>query len=177
MDNIGFIPSLMQYDPKNIYFEAINGQLIITAQGGISLIRYNIKDQVRIITHQTVVDILKSFGLYEKLKEIADKWDYPLVALYGRTDIAVTFYAINIYPENIKAGIEDKPFSKSLTGKFVANVQTSEDQIEQILIVIFELAPNIEPCITLSETVKNALFNSLISLNGEFRKLYNSIKK
>jgi phenylacetate-CoA ligase len=173
--DIGFIPSLVQFDPDFIYFELINEQLAFTTDSGIPLIRYDIKDKGSIINQNELVLILKKFGFYEEAKNLLKKWRYPMVALFGRSDVAVTFYALNIYPENIKAAIEQSNLLSKLTGKFIARVETNEDQTLQKLIINFETLENVFVDDNLVGDTKRLVFENLTRLNTEYRKLHNAI--
>lgn len=171
----GFIPSLIQFDPNIIYFELIDGQLVFTANTGIPLIRYNIQDRGLIIEIKKIIEISKKFGFYDQISDYINKWNYPLVALFGRSDVAVTFYALNIYPENIKLASEKKVFLNKLTGKFLARVDFDETQTIQTLIISFELSEGVNTTEEIKTEMQKILVESLISSNAEYRKLYNAI--
>ncbi|MDQ5931240.1 MAG: hypothetical protein QG674_406 [Patescibacteria group bacterium] len=173
--DIGFVPSLVQFDPNVIYFELINGRLAFTVDSGIPLVRYDIKDKGTIITQNKVVSILKKFDLYDEAKDYLKAWPCPMVALFGRSDVAVTFYALNIYPENIKAAVEQSNLLSKLTSKFIARVETNEDQTVQKLIINFETLENIIVNDDLIEETKSSVFENLTRLNTEYRKLHNAI--
>lgn len=173
--DIGFIPSLVQFDPDVIYFELIDEQLAFTIDSGIPLIRYDIKDKGLVINQNKIISVLKKFGLYKEAKVFLNKWSYPMVALFGRSDVAVTFYALNIYPENIKAAVEQSNLLLKLTGKFIARVETNEDQTLQKLIINFETLENIIVDTKLIEETKKLVFENLTRLNTEYRKLHNAI--
>lgn len=173
--DIGFIPSLVQFNPETVYFELINERLAFTTDTGIPLVRYDIKDKGRVITVPTVVALLKKFGFYDEAKKYVRAWPNPMVALFGRSDVAVTFYALNIYPENIKAAVEQSSLLSKLTGKFVARVESIEDQTVQKLILNFETLEGISADEALIQETKKAVFENLTRLNAEYRKLHNAI--
>ncbi len=173
--DIGFVPSLVQFDPDAIYFELINEQLAFTTDSGIPLIRYDIKDKGSVINQTKIVSVLKKFNLYDEAEHFLKKWPYPMVALFGRSDVAVTFYALNIYPENIKAAVEQSGLLSKLTGKFIARVESNEDQTVQKLIINFETLENIIVNDNLIEETKSSVFENLTHLNTEYRKLHNAI--
>jgi phenylacetate-CoA ligase len=100
-----------------------------------------------------------------------------ILILKGRNDVSVTFYALNIYPENIKAGLEDDSLKDIVTGKYVAKVQHSKNFVDQKLVIEVELQENVEPTDMHVLLVKNSISNSLIHLNAEYRKLLASIQE
>ena len=94
------------------------------------------------------------------------------IAVKGRTDVAVTFYALNIFPENIRAVVEDRRTSKYLSGNFITYNKTSHNQRTQKLHVEFELAKNIKPSKKIQNMVKQSVVENFTRMNMEFRKLY-----
>jgi len=89
--------------------------------------------------------------------------------------VAVTFYALNVYPENIKAGLEDDRISKYVTGKFIAFSKNTNRQRGQKLIIKIELKRGIELSRSVRELIKLSIFENLMKLNAEYRKLHNSL--
>src|SRR3989344_3595939 len=87
------LPALVQYDPDDTYFEEIDGELVITAPMAIPLVRYNIHDRGKIISHIAMKDLLIRYGLIGKAGDNLKDWELPFIVLKGRTDVAVTFYA------------------------------------------------------------------------------------
>ncbi|MFA6000141.1 MAG: hypothetical protein WC783_04155, partial [Candidatus Paceibacterota bacterium] len=172
---ITFMPTVVSYYPDQTFFELVNGQLIFTTQTGIPLIRYNIKDHGLLLSEEYVVSLLKKHDLYKKLPGDLKKWKNPLIVLKGRNDVSVTFYALNIYPENLKAGLEDDTVLSLVTGKYIARTEQSKNFREQVFYIDVELKPHITPTIKIKEIISDAIFRHLLELNSEYRKLFNSI--
>lgn len=168
------LPSLVQYDPENIYVEEINGELIITAKAAIPLIRYNIHDKGRAVSYEAIKNILKKYGLYKKAQKYGlNKWRLPFIIINGRTDVAATIYGLNIYPENIRSGVTDKRISKLLSGNFI--VYKKNKAKNQKLCVKLELAKNLKLEKKELKLAQKVIMENLLKLNAEFRKLYLSI--
>ena len=162
-------------NPK--YFESINGDIIFTTRAGMPLIRYNIHDSGKIFSLSEMKNILINHDKYYiQFNRLIEHWKLPFIFLLGRKDIAVTFYAVNIYPENIKAGLEDDEVWKYTSGKFVAVVNLINDQRIQKLIINVELNRRINPDRELNKLIKKKIIENLLSFNAEYRKLYASIK-
>lgn len=170
-----FIPTMIAYYPNQTFFELVNNELVFTTKAGIPLVRYNIKDHGLLLSNEYVISLLKKHKLHKKLSREVLKWKNPLIVLKGRNDVSVTFYALNIYPENIKAGLEDDMVLSLVTGKYITKIKQSKDFREQILHIEVELKPNIMPTEKIKQLVSGALFEHLIELNSEYRKLFNSI--
>ncbi|MBI2450751.1 MAG: phenylacetate--CoA ligase family protein [Parcubacteria group bacterium] len=175
---ISFIPTLVQYYPMEKFFESVNGKLIFTSAAGIPLIRYNIQDTGKLISYSEAMKLIREFGFEKEIKKRGlDKWKLPFLTLGGRKDVSVTFYALNIYPENIKSGLEDDFVSKYLSGKFIASTKSVNKGKNQKLIIKVELARNTEPTENIKELAEQIIFEHLLKLNIEYRKLYSSISK
>ncbi len=171
-----FIPSIVQYDERWVFFEVVSGEMIFSTNSGIPLVRYNIRDTGQVISHDDMRVVLKSYGfLVEACKFGFEKWKMPFIFLGSRADVATTFYALNIYPENIKAGLESKDVYKLVSGKFIAKSSLFYNGRDQKLIIEVELARNVKPSKSIENKIRNNLFDNLIKLNMEYRKLYRSI--
>ncbi len=170
------LPGLVQYHPDRIFFEEVNGELIFTTDTAAPLVRYNIRDTGNILPHNDMAGILRKHHLERAAKKHGlSAWKLPFLVLKGRTDVAVTFYALNIYPEHIKAGIEDRRVSRFLSGSFLAYNKTVNNNRTQKLFITVELAKGVRPTRELVRLAGRAIVENLIKLNIEFRKLYATI--
>ncbi len=161
-----FVPTLVRYYPEQVHIETIGDELAFTVSSGIPLVRYAIGDRGRLFSPNAVAPLVpKSLRVF----------DAPLVALLGRKDVAVTFYALNIYPENIKAGLEDKTVARAMSGKFVAKTVAAHGDRDQKLLITAELARGVRPSGALLRKAEKSVFNNLVRLNAEYRKLHQSI--
>jgi len=171
-----YIPTLVHYHPEVKFFEKVDGELLFTAKSGIPLVRYNIKDQGQLYEFSDVQKLLEAHGYGDDVKKQGlDRWKFPMLTLAGRKDVSVTFYALNVYPENIKAGLEDKLVSGFLTGKFIAQTKSLNHEKDQQLIIMAELARDIHPTKGRTKLLKEVIFQHLVKLNSEYRKLHASI--
>lgn len=170
----GTLPTFVQYNPKIRFLESVEGKIIFTVNNSLPLIRYGIKDEGRLIAFREIVKIL------ENNKTVLPKWakvypPLPFVALYGRPDVATMFYGLNIYPENIKHGLEQKNLAKYVTGKFIAKTQSDDKTQEQSLHIDVELKMGIRSNEKIKKAVFAAVFADLKKLNSEFNKLNQDI--
>ena len=170
------LPAIFQYKPDWVYFESFNGELVFTADSAIPLIRYNLHDLGRIIHVEELHKRLELEGLFSEAEKhgLLD-WKFPLLVKGGRTDVAVTFYALNIYPEHIRFGLESKKIKKYITGTFFAYTKSLNRGKEETLHIEVELKDKVRPSKTITNYIAQNLFDGLLRTNIEFRKLYNSI--
>ena len=166
------LPALVQYDPNHVYFEENNGELVFTADTAIPLIRYNIHDVGNVLSFAQVQSLLKKYGLLEPAKKLGlNEWRLPFLVKKGRTDVAVTFYALNIYPENINAIVNDKRISKYLSGNFLVYNKEVDNSKKQKLYLRFELAAGFGSNQKLLARINALAVEILTKLNIEYRKL------
>jgi len=150
--------NLFQYNPFLRYIESVKDELLFTSASGIPLIRYNLHDMGRIIS----LDQAKT--TFPKLKI---HWQLPFLALGGRSDYAVVFYAANIYPEHIRQALDFKPFLGKITGKFVMRKDYTK-KMEEFLEVNIELRKGIKQNSALQRTIQKHMFDHLQKVNMEY---------
>ena len=158
------LPALFQCHPYT-YLEDFNDEILVTVKSAIPLLRYNIHDLGRVISTK---ELSQNFKVKSRM---------PFVTKVGRTDVAVTFYALNIYPEQIRAAIEDKRISKLLTGNYLAYNEYDKVDKREKLIVQFELRDGVTASKDKLKVAQSVLVQYLLKLSSEYRKLTSVIKE
>ncbi|MEM1394868.1 MAG: phenylacetate--CoA ligase family protein [Cyanobacteria bacterium P01_H01_bin.150] len=178
------LPTLVQYDPMNRFFEVMDkevereknnregierGTLLFSGDNGIPLIRYNILDNGGIITYDAMFQFLSEWGFnpLETLSNSRGIRDLPFVFVFGRSNFTISYFGANIYPENIKVGLEQPVIRDWVTGKFVMQIQEDVDK-NSFLSVVVELAPEVEASEEKKQTVADSILVQLQRLNSEF---------
>ena len=177
--NASRITGVYQYDPLIRYFEHVeNDGLYLTSDSGVPLIRYDTRDTGGILHH---TELIGSDTRGTLLRDMARKarvdpnaWQMPLVYLYGRKDLSITLYALNIYVENIKHALETSSCASLLSGMFTMAVEHTETLDQQFVLTI-ELAIGSEPSASLVEKLTADIVSDLCSLNSEYAKLSASV--
>lgn len=155
-----------QYYPTSHFFEAAEGQLLLTYDAGLPLIRYATNDHGGVLPFEQARQLADG--------ELSSDWNLPMVYLFGRKNLSATLYAVNIYPENVKAALADPELSKSLSDKF--QIQTKHDAThDQFLEVTVELKPGITDSPELKKLAKQTIIQKLLELNSEYAKLHSAI--
>ncbi len=168
----GPLPSLVQYYPDRRYFESVDNELIFTARAGIALVRYNIHDTGGVLSYGDMTAaagepfeaIVRSHPLNTKA------WELPFLYLKGRKDFTVTIYAVNIYPENIRAALVDPKMRSWVTGKFTMATKYHGD-MDQYFEINIEMAKGLDPENDYLQIAKRTIVTKLNRLNAEFHKL------
>jgi phenylacetate-CoA ligase len=174
--NTPILPSLVQYYPDRRYFEAVDGELVFTANAGLPLIRYNIHDTGGILSYKEVITPVEPYFSQEiRERNIKTKpWQLPFIYLNGRKDFTVTIYAVNIYPENIKSALIDPKMRSWVTGKFTMMTKYHKD-MDQYFEINIELARGIKADAQYMQLAKDTVISKLRRLNAEYHKLYTAV--
>ena len=171
------LPGLFQYDEKDIVFEEENGELIITKDGTIPLVRYNIHDTGKILNNKDINKILKKYNLLAEAKKYKTKESGKLsfVVVNGRTDVAITYYALNIYPEHIQAGILSKSVAPFVTRNSLSYTREIGNTKKEKFYIEVELKDGVHISKEIKHKIKSSILSSLPKVNIEFSKLHNDM--
>jgi phenylacetate-CoA ligase len=169
-------PSIVQYDPRRRHFEEVNGDLVFTAMSGIPFIRYNIKDSGGVLSYkETIAPIEDRLKVAAKQHGVdIGKWRQPFLYLNGRKGFSASIYAVNIYPENIKAALIDRRVQRWVTGRFTMATQNYSD-MDQYFEINIELARDFVLKKQHQALIEEVILQKLMKLNAEFHKLRTAI--
>ena len=138
-------PTLAQYDPAYIAFTAADGEIALSADSLLPLVRYRIGDRGGVLGYAQVVAALRrhGFDVSRELKAAGIKRPpqrRPFVYVYERSDFAVSLYGATLFPEIVKDGLVDPAVSEWLTERFTMIVRYDDAQ-QQYLEVNLETRP------------------------------------
>lgn len=165
------LPTLVQYDPCDRFFEVQDGTLLFSGNNGIPLVRYHIADRGGLIPYNTMLEFLAAAGFdpVASLQQHGVRGNYslPFVYVFGRSDFTVSYFGANIYPENVTVGLEQPKIREWVTGKFVLQVKEDPDQ-NRYLSVVVELAPGVNDSEEKRHAIATSIHSQLLRLNSEF---------
>lgn len=163
------LPTLVQYDPLNRFFEEQDGTLLFSGDNGVPLIRYHIADTGGLFKFEELLSFLESKGFNPITALDADRNIYalPFVYVFGRSQFVVSYFGANLYPENISVGLEQNPVCEWVTGKFVMAEQFDTAQNASLKVTV-ELAPGIESSPEKQQIIAESIRHHLCRLNSEF---------
>jgi phenylacetate-CoA ligase len=171
-------PTLAQYLPEMFYFESDNGNLLCSAFSGLPLFRYDLKDRGGILSMKEVFGQAKAAGVdldrevrANKLKDTI--WNLPFVYLYERSDMVVSWYGGNIYPEHVREAHLDKTISKYLTGKFSMQLVYGKNH-NPVLEINSELKPNTKNLKKIVKELGDNIIKTFLKRNSEYRVLHSN---
>ena len=172
-------PTLAQYNPEHIEFEASSGEILLSANTAMPLIRYAVGDHggvleyahIKQIMHRYNIDLelqLKELGIqrYANLKQ-------PFIYVYERSDLSVTLHGIIIYPEFIKECLLANNMAKNLTERFTMATKNDVHH-NQFLQVNLEMQKGVRPTTKLEQAALAAIKASLIKKSSEFAEVTRS---
>jgi len=158
------LPALYAFLPTLRFFESENKELLLTADLGIPLIRYNIHDQGGIIPASQIKSALKDSPHKEKS-------NLPFVYIFGRGKFTATLYAANIYPEYIREVLFAKAIREFVTGNFVISTKYTKNQ-DHYLELNVELAEDVMPSDNLTESITKVFVATVKRLSTEYNRIY-----
>lgn len=167
------LPTLVQYDPFERYFEEHEGTLAFSGEGGVPLVRYHISDEGGVVPHAAMVERLRSFGFDAEAEARAGGGrgvrPLPFAYVFGRSHFAVSYYGANVFPDTVAIGLEQPSTREFVTGKFVLEVCEDVSHDAELRLAV-ELSPrgSGEPAGPLVDAVAEAVLAALLRLNSEF---------
>ncbi len=172
-------PTLAQYNPLFIKFEAPNGEILLTGDSAVPLVRYSIGDHGGIYEFSEIMDKFKIHGIdFEKEAKKAKISDHlqklPFVYIYERMDFSITIYGLQIYPEVVKEALLRKSINQYLTGKLTmfTRFDRSQDQYWELNL---ELRPGKKLTKQLEKKILTVIIEDMKDKNSEFRELYRHV--
>lgn len=171
------MPTLAQYYPWQKYLELEGEELLITSDGAIPLVRYNIHDRAKIYSYKEMRTTLHGHGVPSPAEalpaDMRDKfnWKLPFVLLYGKSTNAVKLYGAHVYPENIKAALESPKTSRLFTGKFKMEVFYDAHHDQRLRLHI-ELAPEAQSKDINTKELQQLIILTACNLNSEFKSSF-----
>jgi phenylacetate-CoA ligase len=118
------MPTIAQYNPHFITFEEENGEILLTANSALPLVRYGVGDHGGVMSFEEVREKLSRFGydIYKEAEKVGVPkqfvYQLPFVYAYERNDFSTTLYGLQIYPEVVREVLLRKHIAPFVTGKF-----------------------------------------------------------
>ncbi|WP_024802833.1 phenylacetate--CoA ligase family protein [Nocardia sp. BMG51109] len=167
------LPTFVEYDPHRRFTEIdTEGRFLFTVDTTLPLIRYRNNDVGAILSAAELTDVLRAHG--HRLPVATSTGSCGFLALHRRTNVAASFYAVKIYPDNIRPALEDPALSRCLSGKFVLSTETGE-HLDPILHLRVELRAGACPSSGFPAVLRRAVVGSLLGTNIEYRRLHRTL--
>jgi phenylacetate-CoA ligase len=161
------LPTLVQYDPADRYFETHAGTLLFTSDGGVPLLRYHLADEGGLTSYVDMLTFCRDHGFDPVPPAPHRAVDLPFVHVFGRSLFTVSYFGANVYPENVTVALEGPEVSAWTTGRFVLQVVSDADENRHLSVAV-ELAPGATADPDRAATVATAIRAALLRVNSEY---------
>lgn len=174
-------PTLAQYIPSFTSFEVEKGEILVTGDSSMPLVRYSIGDHGGVWTFDDVVGKFAEHGI-DLLKEVErngilkNLCQLPFVYVYERLDFSTTLYGLQIYPEIIREVLLEEPFNKILTGKLTLVTRFDKNQ-DQYVEVNLEMQKNKKITAIMKNQLLRSIVKNLRSQSSEFHELSDYLRE
>jgi phenylacetate-CoA ligase len=167
------LPTLVQFDPFERFFEEHDGTLMFSGDSGIPLVRYHISDEGGVLPYAALVARLRGLGfdVEAEARRGGPRGIRPLpfVYVFGRSHFAVSYYGANIFPDTVIIGLEQPAIRELVTGKFVLEVRENDDRDSELWIAVELSARGAGvPPEPLGDAIAESILAVLLRLNSEF---------
>ena len=167
------LPTLVQYDPFERFFEEHEGTLVFSGENGVPLVRYHISDDGGVFDCAELLQRLRALGFDAEADArrggARGVRRLPFAYVFGRSHFAVSYYGANIFPDTVIIGLEQPALRELVTGKFVVEVREDAERNAELWIAV-ELSPGglAAPAGPLAEAIGDAVIAALVRLSSEF---------
>ncbi len=168
-------PTLAQYNPLFMTFESPGGEILLTGDSAIPLIRYAIGDRggttsaadAFAIAQQNGIDIRKE-AKHAGVRKISE---LPFVHVYERSDFSVVLSGANIYPEEIREVLQEKPLESDFTSKFTMTIR-NDRKFSEYLEINLELKAGIRAADKIKKRAQELIVKNLLRRNSEYDAIH-----
>lgn len=172
-------PTLAQYIPELFYFEQRNGSLHCSANAGLPLFRYDLKDHGGIIGYVEMRERLLAIGI-DMERELAAEdlgdtlWKLPFVYVYERKEMSVSYYAFYIYVDPIRKALHADELQNRVTGKGFLHSDFSGDGRARLTIHV-ELSAGVVASRELAAAVLASVHRTLLRESMEYADIHKNL--
>jgi phenylacetate-CoA ligase len=168
-------PMIFQYNPLDYLIETLeNGELVFTicrGRGAAPKLRYNLHDLGGVHTFARLRRTLQARG--EDPDRFAARFShFPVLYVYGRADLTVTFFGAKLYPADVESVVLGHPALAGLVHSF--QFESFEDEhVDRRLGIHLELVPGREPEAAALDRAALAadFYKGLARSNQDFREV------
>ena len=168
-------PMIFQYNVLDHWIEPLpGGELAFTICGNTGAapkLRYNLHDLGGVYRFRDLEQRLRARGL--AAADLADRHScFPVLFVYGRSDLTVAFFGAKVYPSDVEATIlEHAVLSHAVRSFQFASYE--DDRVDRRMAVHLELSPDVgRESLGLTDTELSEIFYAgLARSNQDFREV------
>lgn len=167
-------PMIFQYNAADYRVDkSAIGELIFTVNRSIILapkIRYNLKDEGGSVPMRRALKVLKELNI--DCSTMPKRYlHFPLLYLFGRSDLMVTINGCNIYPDNLQTVLGKRPDVYQAVNSYQLEVRDDDPVLGKTLTIHLERTEKQQPLPELNQ-LADFLFTSLKEVNQDFRESF-----
>lgn len=139
------VPAVLNYVPTHRYFEAADGQLLLTADRTLPLVRYDTQDEGGILTAGEVSAAVRVTDPALAAWPPAGGWrcgTLPFVYVFGRGRMAATLYGANVPAEYVQEFLVLPAVAPHVSGRFTLETAYTPGHDQQLRVRL-ELAEGV----------------------------------
>ena len=166
-------PMIFQYNPVDYVVETNeDGELLFTIGRQTSAapkIRYNLRDVGGTITYRRLERLLAARGV--TAGELAGRRSsFPLLYVYGRSDLTVPFYGAKVYPSDVEEVIHTHPLLAREVNSFQLT-SYEDERMNRRLKVRLETVKGSAGAVPGQAELRDIFFDGLCRFNQDFREV------
>ncbi len=166
----GTLPMIFQFNPADFFLETTNkGELLVTVcrPGYLApKVRYNIHDLGQVVRYPALRDALAAVGV--NIETLAPRsLDLPLLFLYGRSDLSVSWYGCKIPPADVQDALFRTTALSQIADGFQLRAFDDSAGDKQLVVAVETRVP-----VTSQDTEvwSRGFFDALATVNQDFRE-------
>lgn len=166
-------PMIFQYNPLDYLIETtVEGELVFTIGRQTSAapkIRYNLHDLGGTVTYKQLAERLRLRGV--DISRLAQRQShFPLLFVFGRSDLTVPFYGAKVYPADLEEIINaDSDLLRQINSFQIASYEDSA--INRRLKIRLETVKDSPGPLAPADALHQMFFEGLCRVNQDFREV------
>jgi phenylacetate-CoA ligase len=166
-------PMIFQYNALDYVIETTpEGELVFTIgrqTGAAPKIRYNLRDAGGTLTCRELAERLAASNI--QISDLSERRSsFPILFVYGRSDLTVPFYGAKVYPSDVEEIINQHPQLVRQVNSFQLS-SYEDEQINRRLKISLETVKGLQASLPPMEELRDIFFDGLCRLNQDFREV------
>ncbi len=166
-------PMIFQFNPLDYRIETLpSGEMAFTVcrlNGAAPKIRYDLKDEGGVRTFRDLRRALADHGI-DANRLVPRFGRFPILYVYGRSDLTVAFYGAKIYPADLEATVLGNPeLATSVRSFQMACIE--DERADRTLRIALELAPGVAALPVDAAQLGEIFHRGLAASNQDFREV------
>jgi len=166
-------PMIFQYNPLDYIVETSNDKELVFTIGrqdsAAPKLRYNLHDVGGTLTYKELKSLLNSKGV-DILSLAKRQSNFPILYVFGRSDLTAPFYGAKIYPTDVEEIINYNPvLTRNINCHQIVSYE--DDAVNKRLKIRLETASGVEADFITDEELHKTIFEGLCRVNQDFREV------